>query len=66
MIVDDQHLQLHEAAQLFVLSIDGLSFDLLPPKSQKRLQDLAMYCGCSHVSWFSTTVRLRGGEEDGD
>lgn len=58
MIVDDQHLQLHEAAQEFVLSVDKWNFYKLPPKSRKLLQDLAMYCGCSHVPWFSEHVEL--------
>lgn len=58
MIVDDQHRQLHDAAQELVLSVNDFYFLMLPPTVKERLQDLAMYCGCSHVSWFSHKVRV--------
>jgi hypothetical protein len=42
MIVDDEHRNLHDRAQDVVLSI-----------TKKYLRELAMFCGCSHVEWFS-------------
>lgn len=56
MIVDKQHLRLHEAAQEVVLSIDGDAFRRLDSKTQSLLRTLAMFCGCSHVPWFSWEV----------
>jgi hypothetical protein len=53
MIVDDEHRNLHDRAQDVVLSITKKSFLGLPPDTQEYLRELAMFCGCSHVEWFS-------------
>ena len=56
MIVDDQHRNLHDAAQEAVLSISLFYFLALPSDTQSKLQQLAMYCGCAHVPWFAYKV----------
>lgn len=63
MIVDRQHRDLHDAAQEAVLSISMFYFLAMPSDAQKKLQHLAMHCGCSHVPWFSHEVRLRDEEQ---
>ena len=52
MIVDEQHLRLHEAAQEVCLKLDADSFVLLSDEAKDAMIELAMLCGCSHVPWF--------------
>ena len=58
MIVDDQHLKTHTAAQEVCISLeeDGLLDLVACPHSGSRLyralRDLAVHCGCTNVDWW--------------
>ena len=51
MITDPLHEALHSAAQEVCLSIGYDSYVLLSDKCKEALQQLAIFCGCTHVSW---------------
>jgi len=63
MIVDDQHRDLHDTAQQVCLSLDFDGFVLLPDECQKAMIDLALRCGCTHVSWFTYGVNRYSPED---
>lgn len=66
MITDPVHERLHYSAQEVCLALGVNDFNRLDEKTQRALQDLAMYCGCSHVPWFSTALPIGKSEQDAE